>query len=343
MTSSILSPTITHHLFFCSEPQCSNQVSAYNDMCLECECEASTISECPGCGDVTANGYCYDCWQERFGMDEEPVSWYKPICMGCDNAYARDGGEYCDDCANRHKYPFRYVCSRCDETFRMAKMASTDEPICGECHLEAADIVQTWWRSVREPKALTPIRIPKLPCADCGSVPPDGHFPCYRDDDPLCAQCGETTCLECGNRFVAEALNTLALCRPCKQMLDETKRYCQWCDGYYNLKLGDAERVQCYDCEKYSCTCDDSGRMCNFCAEEYKEPCRGCGVYSDLWADDTYCRKCYVVRYGYEFPPKTVPPIMNPENVCEECGMESLTDCDCKVEPERKPRGCCGC
>jgi hypothetical protein len=363
MSSSILSPTVNTHLFFCSEPQCSNPVNFHNDTCLECECDASTISECPGCGDVTANGYCYDCWQEHFGVDEEPVSWYKPICRECDSAYASDN-DYCDDCANiknklktkmtpdqkadwqsllhNRKYPFRYVCSRCDETFRMAKMAEADTPICGECHLEAVDVVQTWWRTVRKPKSLSPIRIPD-------------------------------SCLECGD------LSGSPLCRPCKQMLEETTRYCNRCEGYYNLVLGDAERRECYDCERFDacpdcgdkgatvlgskychecysnrnhpcnappaadgwCTCDGSGRMCDFCAEEYEEPCRGCGVPSQLWTDDTYCRKCFVERYGDEFPPKA-PAIMNPENVCEECGIESLTDCDCKLE-EREPRGCCGC
>lgn len=54
------------------------------------------------------------------------------------------------------------------------------------------------------------------------------------------------------------------------------------------------------------CTCNDSGRMCDFCSEEYKEPCRGCGEYSHLWVDDMYCRTCYVDRHGYEFPPKVV-------------------------------------
>ena len=43
--------------------------------------------------------------------------------------------------------------------------------------------------------------------------------------------------------------------------------------------------------------------MCDLCAEEYAEPCRGCGIPSQLWTDNTYCRKCYVERHGDEFPP----------------------------------------
>jgi len=375
MSSSILSPTVNTHLFFCSEPQCSNPVNDYNDTCLECECEASTISECPGCGEdifVGSNGYCSDCWQERFGVDEEPVSWYKPICKECDSAYASDN-DYCDDCANIKN-----------------KLKTKMTP----------DQKADWQRLLNKRKpALSPIRIPD-------------------------------TCPECGD---LSDIPTSSVCRACRQMLEESARYCNRCEGYYNLELGDAERRECYDCERHNgypcfqagcpnmttdlgstcdacrqdwrrcpdcgdmgatvlgsnychecysrrnhpcnappaadgwcpecdmytvvlpnictkcqekrdnrCTCNrETGRMCDFCAEEYEEPCRGCGVPSQLWTDDTYCRKCFVERYGDEFPPKA-PAIMNPENVCEECGIESLTDCDCKLE-EREPRSCCGC
>lgn len=52
------------------------------------------------------------------------------------------------------------------------------------------------------------------------------------------------------------------------------------------------------------CTCNrETGLMCDFCSEEYKEPCRGCGVNSHLWVDDRYCRDCYDERYG---PPRVV-------------------------------------
>jgi hypothetical protein len=60
------------------------------------------------------------------------------------------------------------------------------------------------------------------------------------------------------------------------------------------------------DVDTRRCTCDGSGRMCDFCSDEYKEPCRGCGEYSHLWVDDMYCRTCYVDRHGYEFPPNVV-------------------------------------
>ena len=52
------------------------------------------------------------------------------------------------------------------------------------------------------------------------------------------------------------------------------------------------------------CECDGSGRMCDFCAEEHAEPCRGCGVRCQLWVDETYCRDCHRERYGV---PETKP------------------------------------
>lgn len=91
------------------------------------------------------------------------------------------------------------------------------------------------------------------------------------------------------------------------------------------------------------CTCNrETGLMCGFCSEDYKEPCWGCepthvcsgewdyelgyrvcdnsddedcpqhepqctcGVSSHLWTDEKHCRKCYVKLHGDEFPP--LPP-----------------------------------
>jgi len=83
--------------------------------------------------------------------------------------------------------------------------------------------------------------------------------------------------------------------------------------------------------EAPQCTCDGSGRMCDLCAEEYMEPCRGCGVNSHLWTDDMYCRSCYVERYGDEFPAAAAPP------GCVDCGKEYSVGL--ALDPTRCP-GC---
>ena len=74
-------------------------------------------------------------------------------------------------------------------------------------------------------------------------------------------------------------------CDHCARYLADEAEYDVWCG------VDEQGEPQC-----------DGGPMCDLCAEEYKEPCRGCGMPSQLWTDDTYCRKCYVDRYGDEFP-----------------------------------------
>ena len=80
-------------------------------------------------------------------------------------------------------------------------------------------------------------------------------------------------------------------CRGCGILLADGDDVCEGCRIQYS-----------FDEDARRCTCDGTGRMCDLCAEEYAEPCRGCGVPSQLWTDNTYCRKCYVERYGDEFP-----------------------------------------
>jgi hypothetical protein len=75
-------------------------------------------------------------------------------------------------------------------------------------------------------------------------------------------------------------------CAGCAHRIAEAAEYDVWCGV-----------------DEPQCTCNrETGLMCDLCAEEYAEPCRGCGVSSQLWTDNTYCRTCYVERYGDEFP-----------------------------------------
>ena len=90
-------------------------------------------------------------------------------------------------------------------------------------------------------------------------------------------------------------------CDHCARYLADEAEYDVWCGVD---ELGEPQcdgGPSCELCAEPRCECD-GGPMCDLCAEEYKEPCRGCGMPSQLWTDDTYCRKCYVDRYGDEFP-----------------------------------------
>jgi hypothetical protein len=109
-------------------------------------------------------------------------------------------------------------------------------------------------------------------------------------------------------------------CDHCARYLADKAEYDIWCgvdcepthvcSGEWDYDLGYrvCDNSDDEDCPQHEpqCTCNrETGLMCDLCSEEYKEPCRGCGVNSHLWTDNTYCRACYVERYGYEFP-KTV-------------------------------------
>ena len=90
---------------------------------------------------------------------------------------------------------------------------------------------------------------------------------CQQKRDDVCTCDGNEPCDHCGRYLADEA------------------EYDVWCG------VDEMGEPQC-----------DGGPSCELCADEYAEPCRGCGVPSQLWTDDTYCRKCYVDRYGDEFP-----------------------------------------
>ena len=156
---------------------------------------------------------------------------------------------------------------------------------------------------------------------ECGNVAPEGGA--------LCVDCCEakltppvTHCEDCGawsQVFPDNCCHTCHMKRvrsaPCEAKL--TREHV--CNGEWDYDLGYrvCDNSDDEDCPQHEprCTCDGSGRMCDVCAEEYKEPCRGCGVNSHLWTDDTYCRACYVQRHGDEFP--EVPP-----PGCVDCGKE---------------------
>lgn len=88
-------------------------------------------------------------------------------------------------------------------------------------------------------------------------------------------------------------------CDHCARYLADEAEYDVWCGVD---ELGEPQcdgGPSCELCTEPRCTCNrETGRMCDLCADEYAEPCRGCGILSQLWTDNTYCRKCYVERHG---------------------------------------------
>ena len=148
--------------------------------------------------------------------------------------------------------------------------------------------------------------------------------------DATCPDCGDTGATVLGSNYCHECdsrrnhpcngwcpdCNLVAvvppnLCADCQYKRDDVctcdggDEPCDHCARY----LADQAEYEIWcGVPEPQCTCDGSGRMCDHCADEYAEPCRGCGVPSQLWTDNTYCRKCYVERHGDEFP-KAHPPL----------------------------------
>ena len=147
-------------------------------------------------------------------------------------------------------------------------------------------------------------------CGDMGATVLGSNYchECYsRRNHPCNAPpAADGWCPEC--EMVTVVLPNI--CADCQQKRDDrctcdedTERSCAPCDRRIARRLADEAEYDVWcGVPEPQCTCDGSGRMCDLCADEYAEPCRGCGVTSQLWTDNTYCRKCYVERYGDEFP-----------------------------------------
>ena len=69
-------------------------------------------------------------------------------------------------------------------------------------------------------------------CADCGIVPENGFFPCYRGDDPLCADC-----------------EAAAYGLPSPVDWRERTGRCSKCDFFYDLISSSDSRDLCYKCQ----------------------------------------------------------------------------------------------
>ena len=103
--------TSNQHLYFCIDSTCDKIVDYYNaPCCLEHnplvqgneETLSHETSECPGCGNdmyCSANGYCSNCWAERFGC-ESTVSYDDHSCT---NVFDHEVGQWTCGNADAHK------------------------------------------------------------------------------------------------------------------------------------------------------------------------------------------------------------------------------------------------
>lgn len=131
-----------------------------------------------------------------------------------------------------------------------------------------------------------------------------------------------TECPGCGMELFIGANGYCSYCWT--ERFGEDSPVVHVCHGEWDYERGirvcdDRDDPACPQSCQRKCTCDGSGRMCPTCDEESSDPCRGCGSRS-LWSD-TYCLKCYEVRYG---PINPVPPPLPPSPEPRHTSLESM-------------------
>ena len=274
------------HTYFCSNDNCTNETDYNGGLCNEhMESLSYESSECPGCGNdiyCGANGYCSNCWAERFGC-ESPVEhtcsgeWdydrgirvcddddyhrinceckHSPLCKLCESYYGYDDpydGYKCDyprpsSVTSHHERS----CASCHEHF-----TSKDQTrCCGECHVDATVVIQKWWRNrrhehdVREAFAWCNLWF-QGHCRSCKS-----YFPTQREDDVHCPECRDSIKLpnlppspidEIEERFKQFGLDHCDGCRD--DILNQ--------QGHMNP--GGCLYIPCHECGNSNCCCSPS-------------------------------------------------------------------------------------
>ena len=125
-----------------------------------------------------------------------------------------------------------YVCDDHDDPLCPSNNSESQAKHCADCGVqrqETEPVLQCDWYC---PPCWKVRFAPKKCCTDCGSVPKDGFFPCYRGEDPLCADCEEA-----------------AYGPPSPVDWRERTGRCSKCDFFYELHCSSDSRDLCYKCQ----------------------------------------------------------------------------------------------
>ena len=224
----------TKHTFFCIEDTCSENAHVFGGRCDGCfEAEITYLRELHN---PTRCDYCH----ERINCGIDSNALYSSMNAFC--------GESCAEgyaAANEHtcsgEFDYDRGCYVCDDN---------DDLYCPSYR----------------PKEL----VVKC-CADCGYTPEDGHFPCYRGNDPLCADCEEA-----------------AYGPPSPEDWRKRSGHCTKCNSNFLIICSSDDRTCCR-------LCTAMGALPP--SEEMDEECIGCAGPSRPGANG-YCSSCWHQRYG---------------------------------------------
>jgi len=235
------------HTYYCSSDNCNNETDYNGGLCHEhMESLSYESSECPGCGNdiyCGANGYCSNCWAERFGCES-------PVEHTCSGEWDYDRGirvcddEYCDfprpsSVTSHHER----ACASCHEHF-----ASKDQSrCCGECHIDAAVVIQKWWRA-KQPFAWCNLWF-QGHCRSCKS-----YFPTQSESDVHCPECKDSIKLPNLPPSPTDEI---------EEKLRQTSLSCDGCrDDVLNqqghMHQGGCLYIPCHECGNSNCDCSPS-------------------------------------------------------------------------------------
>jgi len=172
---------------------------------------------------------CETCGCTAEFRDGERVCWcdscqrtgcvYKHHCSG-ESEY-RPEERICDDRADP-RCPQHIPFSSCDDCGKQFSVGLVIDPTrCPSCFFSSKNPCQRR-NSIVSPRA----------CADCDEKPEDGHFPFFRGDDPLCADCEE--------EFYGPPSP--------EERRERTGRCCQ-CNYFFELICSSDRKDLCYKCK----------------------------------------------------------------------------------------------
>lgn len=240
---------------FSDEHDCPQYKGPSQKCCADCGTERKELEP-----ELHCNWYCKPCWQVRFGKKETTVAqaalvvalWQTHVaaltqCRHCHTRNTELRHEPVSDV-------FYLDCTACNSTHSVDKALLNAIPIAA-----------------------------KKSCTDCGYTPEDGHFPCYRGDDPLCSACEEN-----------------AYGPPEEEDWRERTGRCTRCDLFYDLRCSSDRRDLCYSCPPSSLAKARLGSRTSVSYEEDDDgsECPGCGCFiRDGLAGNGYCAVCWQEKF----------------------------------------------
>lgn len=260
----------TQHTFYCIEDTCSENAHVFGGRCDGCfEAEITYLRELHN---PTRCDYCHE--RINCGIDSDAL--YSSMHAFCGESCA-EGYAVANEhtCSGEFDYDRGYcVCDDNDDLYCPSNKPTEQAKHCADCGLQRQETEPVLLCDWYCPPCWKVRFRPEKSCTDCGYTPEDGHFPCYRGNDPLCADCEEA-----------------AYGPPSPEDWRERSGHCTKCNSNFLIICSSDNRSCCGPCAA-------KGALPP-AAEEMDEECLGCAGPCRPGANG-YCSGCWQQRYGCE-------------------------------------------